>query len=418
MMEYGCIGEKLSHSFSKLIHAELFDYDYTLCEIARERLDEFMKARAFRAINVTIPYKESVIPYLDYIDPAAEKIGAVNTVVNRDGRLYGYNTDFLGMKEMLRFEGISLAGKKVLVLGSGGTSKTAFCVAEDGGCRTVLRVSRSGRDGCITYKEAARLHTDAEIIINTTPSGMFPNIGESAISLESFGHLCGVADAVYNPLRSQLVCDAKKRGIPAAGGLYMLVAQAAFAAEKFTGQRVENEKITATYKKLFRQKENIVLTGMPGCGKSTLGRAAAERLGMDFLDTDEEIVKRAGKTIPEIFAAEGERGFRALESEVIADAAAKQHTVIATGGGAVLCERNIDLMRENGRIYFIDRPLEFLEIGKGRPLSQDKKALKKRYDERYPLYCQRCDRRIVPSQDKEENVGMIVKDFNYEDFGN
>lgn len=418
MMEYGCIGEKLSHSFSKLIHAELFDYDYTLCEIARERLDEFMKARAFRAINVTIPYKESVIPYLDYIDPAAEKIGAVNTVVNRDGRLYGYNTDFLGMKEMFRFEGISLTGKKVLVLGSGGTSKTAFCVAEDGGCRNVLRVSRSGRDGCITYEEAVSLHADAEVIINTTPSGMFPNIGESAISLESFGNLCGVADAVYNPLRSQLVCDAKKRGIPAAGGLYMLVAQAAFAAEKFTGLRVENEKIIATYKKLFRQKENIVLTGMPGCGKSTLGRAAAERLGMDFLDTDEEIVKRAGKTIPEIFAAEGERGFRTLESEVIADAAAKQHTVIATGGGAVLCERNIDLMRENGRIYFIDRPLEFLEIGKGRPLSQDKKALKKRYDERYSLYCQRCDRRIVPSQDKEENVGMIVKDFNYEDFGN
>ena len=418
MMEYGCIGEKLSHSFSKLIHAELFDYDYTLCEIARERLDEFMKARAFRAINVTIPYKESVIPYLDYIDPAAEKIGAVNTVVNSDGRLYGYNTDFLGMKEMFRFEGISLTGKKVLVLGSGGTSKTAFCVAEDGGCRNVLRVSRSGRDGCITYEEAVSLHADAEVIINTTPSGMFPNIGESAISLESFGNLCGVADAVYNPLRSQLVCDAKKRGIPAAGGLYMLVAQAAFAAEKFTGLRVENEKIIATYKKLFRQKENIVLTGMPGCGKSTLGRAAAERLGMDFLDTDEEIVKRAGKTIPEIFAAEGERGFRTLESEVIADAAAKQHTVIATGGGAVLCERNIDLMRENGRIYFIDRPLEFLEIGKGRPLSQDKKALKKRYDERYSLYCQRCDRRIVPSQDKEENVGMIVKDFNYEDFGN
>lgn len=416
-MKYGLIAKKLSHSFSKEIHGKLFDYSYQLWEIPQEELDSFMRRKDFAAINVTIPYKEAVIPYLDEITQTAKKIGAVNTVVNRNGKLIGDNTDFSGMCALIQRAGIVLADKKVLVLGSGGTSKTAVAVAQHLGCKEVYRVSRNGRDGCITYQQAAEKHCDAQILINTTPCGMYPNINESAVEVGDYPALGGVVDAVYNPLRSKLVCDAREKGIPAIGGLYMLVAQAAYAAEKFVGQSVPEEKIQAVYREMLDKKQNIVLVGMPSCGKSTVGKALAEMLGAEFIDTDQVIVDNDGRAIPEIFSQEGEHGFRDLETAAIRQVATHQHAVISTGGGAILRRENMQLLRQNGRIYFIDRPLEALETTSDRPLSCNRQDLERRYQERYNIYLAACDRHIQSDSVIEHVVKAIKEDFEDENFG-
>ncbi|MEE1280092.1 MAG: shikimate kinase, partial [Oscillospiraceae bacterium] len=344
----------------------------------------------------------------------AKKIGAVNTIVNRDGKLYGYNTDFWGMNVLIRKNGIDIKGKKVLILGSGGTSKTANAVSRHLGAREIYTVSRSEREGCITYETALKKHSDAEIIINTTPSGMYPNIGESAVDVNDFPNLSGVVDAVYNPLRPKLVCDARRKGIPAIGGLYMLVAQAAYAAEKFVDQSVPEEKIEAVYKSLVLEKQNIVLIGMPGCGKSTIGKILAKELSMQFVDSDDEIVKKTGKSIPEIFTEKGESGFREIEGSVIAELSKKQHTVIATGGGAILNRRNIELLSENGRIYFIDRPLSEIAATTDRPLSSNRADLKKRYSERYDSYLKSCDKHIKVQGSAKDTAKIIKEDFQNE----
>lgn len=409
-MNYGCIGEKLGHSFSKEIHNELFDYDYELKEIPKEQLDLFLKNKDFHAINVTIPYKEKVIPYLDYISDIAKEIGAVNTVVNKNGKLYGYNTDFLGLTLLIKKNNILFENKKVLVLGSGGTSKTALAVAKSLNASEIYRVSRNKSEGCITYNEALKLHNDAQIIINTTPCGMYPNIGESAVKLSLFNNLEGVVDAVYNPLRSKLVCDAKKLGINAIGGLFMLVAQAAFAAEKFIDTAVDFNKVDMIYDGLYKSKQNIVLVGMPASGKTTVGKLLAEKLNLRFVDTDEEIVKLHGE-ITSIFEKYGESVFRDLEAAVVKEVSALQGTVIATGGGVVLREQNVDLLKENGRIYFLDRPLESIVPTADRPLSSDRAALKKRYNERYPIYCKCADKHIISNSTPEDTVADIMEDF-------
>jgi len=410
-MEYGCIGEKLGHSFSKIIHNELCDYNYELKEIPRDELDEFMKKAEFKAINVTIPYKQSVLPYLYEIDEVARKIGAVNTIVNRGGRLYGYNTDFSGLTALINRIGITLKGKKVLILGSGGTSKTAFCVATTLGADSVYRVSRSGGEELITYAQAVNEHNDAEIIINTTPCGMYPNIGEAAIDIGKFPKLSGVVDAVYNPLNSALVCEAKARGIPAAGGLYMLVSQAVFAAEKFTGTEIPQTETERVFNKLLLSKRNLVLIGMPGCGKTTIGKRIAQELNMEFCDSDDGIVKKAGISISEFFEKYGEKDFRLLESEVIAQLSLKQNQVIATGGGAILNKRNIDLLKENGIVIFIDRPLEQLVTTDDRPLSSNRELLEKRYNERYHIYCSLADCIVEADKDLEHNINSVKEMF-------
>lgn len=384
-MKYGLLGEKLSHSFSAEIHKCLGGYDYELIEVEKKDLDLFLKRRDFSAVNVTIPYKQDVIPYLYYISDMAKSVGAVNTVVNRDGRLYGYNTDFLGMRALILKNGIDLKDKKVLIAGSGGTSKTALAVAKDLGAREIYRLSRSPEGGLISYGQAEKLHSDADVIINTTPAGMYPKIAGAALDINKFPRLCGVIDAVYNPLRSELVQKALDKGIPAEGGLYMLVAQAAYACEKFIDTEISVNEIDRVFKKLEKEKQNIVLVGMPGSGKTTIGKELAKRLGREFIDTDDVIKERFGD-ISEIFKVKGEGYFRKLERDVILETAAKCGTVIATGGGAVLCGENVFRLRQNGKIYFLDRPLEQIIPTSDRPLALDREAVKKRYDERYDIY--------------------------------
>ena len=407
-MKYGLIGEKLSHSFSKEIHASLADYEYEIVEIARDKLDEFMRAKDFIAINVTIPYKEQVIPYLDFVSDKAREIGAVNTIVNREGKLFGYNTEFWGMTDLIDHAGIDVKDKKVLVLGTGGTSKTSLSVIKALGGGEIYTVSRSAKDGAITYEEAYEKHSDAEIIINTTPVGMYPNIDGLPIDPARFPRLEGAIDAIYNPLRTRFVQRARECGARAEGGLYMLVAQGVRASEIFLDCKYSAEENDKVYKKILRSKENIVLSGMPGCGKSTIGKMLAERLGRPFIDLDEEIVKIAGKPITEIFAERGESFFRDLETEATRNVARISGALIATGGGAILRDENVGLLRRNGRIYFLDRPLEQLLPTADRPLASSAEAIKKRYEERYATYCAVADERIIADVSAEEVAEEIL----------
>ena len=408
LVEYGCIGEKLGHSFSKLIHNKLFDYCYELKEIPKDNLEEFMRKSDFKAINVTIPYKESVIPYLNGISDIAREIGAVNTIVNRNGKLFGFNTDYMGMKSLINFADISLKNRKVLILGSGGTSKTANAVAKSLGSSEVYLVSRKEKEGYITYSEAENKHKDAEIIINTTPCGMYPNNNSVAVDISDFPNLCGVIDAVYNPLRSKLVVEAQKRNIHAIGGLYMLVAQAVYAAEKFRDLNIDISVIDKIYKEILSDKENIVLIGMPSCGKTTVGKELAKIYGKRFIDTDELIEKKYGN-ISEIFKNKGEEEFRKIESLIIEEVSKEQSAVISTGGGAVLNPLNVSLLKGNGKIIFLNRSVEKLIATSDRPLSSNREMLSKRYEERYGIYCSSADIIVDANGSIEENIQRITE---------
>ena len=406
-MKYGLIGERLGHSFSKEIHERL-GYDYELCEIAPEALHAFLQARDFVGINVTIPYKRDVIPYLDEIDESAKGIGAVNTIVNRGGRLYGYNTDFYGMERLFSHANIDPCGKKVAVLGSGGTSKTAVAVLKSLGASEIINVSRSGDVG---YDDLYQKHSDVEIIVNTTPVGMYPNIFDRIVDVKHLERLIGVIDAVYNPLSTTIVNDAKSRGIPAESGLYMLVAQAIRASELFLGTSYPAYMTDVIYDGIRAEKENIVLIGMPSSGKSTVGRILAEKIGARFIDTDEVIVERIGMPIKEFFAIHGEESFRAVESEVIRDLSGEGGLVIATGGGAILREENLFNLRYNGKLLFIDRPLGDLIPTDSRPLSRDRNALEALYNERYPIYNSVSDARIESVGTPSDVADNILENY-------
>lgn len=390
-MEYGLIGEKLGHSYSKQIHSSFADYEYVLKEIPKDELDAFMTAHDFKAINVTIPYKEKVIPYLDYIDKNAEEIGAVNTIVNHNGTLKGYNTDFYGMIALIKKNGIELSGKKVLILGTGGTSKTSCCVAKSLGSAQILVVSRTPKDGVITYEEAYSDHSDADIIINTTPVGMFPKEEAAPVDLDKFSKLSGVVDAIFNPLRSNLVLAAEQKGIPACGGLYMLSAQAVYAFGHFTGSEPNESFIEKAYRDVMFGVRNIVLIGMPSAGKSTIGKALARKTGKEFVDSDNVITERIGCTISEFFATHGEKAFRDLETEVIKELSHTGNKIIATGGGAILRPENVQALKRNGIIIMIDRSIDNLTPTADRPLLQNREMLEKLFADRYEIYKNNAD---------------------------
>ena len=410
-MQYGCIGEHLSHSFSKEIHGQLQPYHYILKEIPMGQLDAFMQQRDFKAINVTIPYKQDVIPYLTHVEEKAIAIGAVNTIVNRDGALYGYNTDFGGMKDLIVRTGIDMKDKKVLILGTGGTSKTAMAVAKHLGASSIWRVSRSAKDGVLTYEDVKASHLDAQVLINTTPRGMFSRESGMAVDPAWFLDLRGAIDAVYNPLRTEFILKARKAGVPAAGGLYMLVRQAVLASEIFLDIRYPESVTEEVYRKIKTGKENIVLTGMPGSGKTTVGKLLAEALGRKFVDTDVLIFEKTGLSPAEIITQQGEPAFRDLETRVIRDLASETGIVIATGGGAVLRSENVDLLRMNGRIFFLNRPVEQLMPTADRPLSSSREAILKRYEERYPIYCATADVVIDNGTGADDALRQIKKEF-------
>lgn len=408
-MKYGCIGEHLAHSFSKEIHAKLADYEYEIREVAKSELDSFMKTRDFAAINVTIPYKEAVMSYLDFVSETAEKIGAVNTVVNMGGRLYGYNTDFHGMTALIKRTGIQFSNKKVLILGTGGTSKTAAAVAGSLGAAQILKVSRTGRNGALTYGDAYEKHADADIIVNTTPCGMYPYADAAPVDLSHFPRLCGVIDAVYNPLRTELYFQAKSLGITAECGLYMLVSQAAQAVALFTGRPVGEDETERVYESMIREKENIVLIGMPGSGKSTVGKLIASRLGRQFVDTDDVVLAMTGRTPDEIIRSDGECRFREIESEAIAKVAAPlTSAVIATGGGAVLTDDNVRRLKRNGRLVLLDRPIGEIEPTPSRPLSSTKEQLIALYRERMKIYSAVAELRVPISADAEKSADAVI----------
>lgn len=411
-MEYGCIGEKLGHSFSKEIHNALSDYDYCLRELKPEELPEFFSLRDFKAINVTIPYKQDVIKHLDWISDEARAINAVNTVVNKNGKLYGYNTDYYGLKALIERENVCLENKKAVILGSGGTSNTAFAVAKDMNAKEVLKVSRTSREGYITYEELYEKHTDCEVIINTTPCGMFPKINVSAVDLNKLPKVEAVFDAVYNPLKSKIILDAQKKNITAVGGLYMLVSQAAFAVEKFIDAPVDTEKVEEIFRNLYKDKMNIVLIGMPSSGKTSVGKSISEKLCKTFTDSDEEIVRSTGKSVPDIFADDGESVFRGIEKDVVKTLSMKNSLIISTGGGVILNEENIEVLKGNGRVYFLDRPLEKLITTSDRPLSSNRSDLEKRYNERYGLYKRAADV-IIDGSGTVEEVAKLIEDDYY-----
>lgn len=387
-MRYGLIGEHLGHSFSPEIHGLLGNEDYQLKELNPSDLESFFKSRDFDGVNVTIPYKKSVLPFLDVIDDVVQVIGAVNTVVRKDGLLYGYNTDYFGLTELIRHSGIEIDGRNVLVLGAGGAGSVAVAVANEMGAAMVSTAVRSPQNGQLLLSAASAVpeYSDFQIIINATPVGMHPDNTSSPVDIKAFPELEGVVDCVYNPLRTQLVLDAQEAGIKAEGGLYMLVAQACKAHDLFFGKLSDASVIDSVYDNILKRYQNIVLCGMPSCGKSTLGRRLADEDGKPFVDTDSLIVERTGRSIPDIFKDDGESYFRAIESEIISELSTMRGVVIALGGGAVLTRENVYNVKRNGRLLFINKPLDALTASPDRPLSMTPEALSKLYAERLPIY--------------------------------
>lgn len=401
-MKCGLLGRKLGHSYSPQIHSYFGSYSYDLFEKEPEELEDFLKNGDFTAINVTMPYKKDVMEYLDEISPTARKMGAVNTIVRRsDGTLFGHNTDYFGFLSMIKRSGLTVSGKNVLVLGSGGASGTAVAALKELGANVTV-ISRSGKNN---YGNI-HLHRDASVIVNTTPVGMYPHTGVSPVDLSVFPILEGVLDVVYNPARTQILLDAEARGLPCQNGLWMLVAQAKEASEHFTGQKIPDSMIETVYNSLSVQMQNIVLVGMPGCGKSTVGALLAEKLGRPVLDADEEVVRIAGKSIPDIFAQDGEEVFRSYETSALDTLGKGSGAVIATGGGCVTRARNYPLLHQNGILFWLTRPLEKLPTN-GRPLSQTN-HLADLYTLRKPMYEAFADHVIDNSGSPEETVSAIL----------
>lgn len=403
-MKCGLLGEKLGHSYSPRIHAELSDYEYLLYEKTPDEVESFVREGNWHGLNVTIPYKKTVIPFCDELTELAKQIGSVNTLLRRpDGSILGDNTDAYGFETLLQKTGFVPEGKKALVLGSGGASATVCACLRLHGAEVVV-VSRSGE---INYRNVSELHSDAALIVNTTPLGMYPKNGEKALDLNLFSNLEAVLDVVYNPARTALLLQAEELGIPCAGGLRMLVAQGVRASEIFLGQKHPDRELERIFSKLSAEMQNVILIGMPGSGKSTIAKQLAKTLGRECVEADQEIEKNAGCTIPEIFAAEGENGFRHRETAVLSELGKRSGLVISTGGGCVTREENYPLLHQNGTIIRITRDLTKL-AREGRPLSQNA-DLRLMATAREPFYARFADVTVSNDGTPEETVLEILE---------
>lgn len=418
-MKYGLIGEHLGHSFSKQIQTRIAeienvkDYDYQLVELDKEEFKEFMEKKDFKGINVTVPYKKDVIPYLDEMDESAKAIGAVNTIINVDGKLKGYNTDFGGFLYMVKAHNVHMEGKKVLIIGNGGACAAVKAVCKHENAKDIVIVSRSANRGAIGYDEMYTSHLDADIVVNTSPVGMFPNIANAPIDVSWFHKLECVLDVVYNPILTRLCFEAQEADIKRVIGLEMLIAQAKYTFEIFENMSFDDSIIDEIKKEMLKDRCNIVLIGMPSAGKTTIGKMLEEKLGKEFFDLDDMIIAKAGKSIPEIFQESGEAGFRAIETEVAIEASKMNNKIIATGGGVVKHKVNMDFLRLNGITIFIDRDIDkLISSDPNRPLSSSKQALQQMYKERYPLYQKYAAYIAVNNANIEETVDDIVNAYH------
>lgn len=408
-MEYGLIGENLEHSFSKSLHEDYLNTKYELISLKKEELKDFFIKKEFKGINVTIPYKKEVISYLDEVDPLVKRIGSCNCIINNNGKLKGYNTDYYGFKFLLEENEVSIENKNIAVLGSGGTYKTIKAVLEDLNANNIYCISRNKKDDNYTYEELLSLKVD--IIINTTPIGMYPNNYVNNIDLDKIENLELVIDVIFNPLRTKLLIDAKRKNIKTIGGLQMLVAQGIKSSELFLNKNYTLEEIRSCYFDLWVDKSNIVLIGMPMSGKSTIGHKLKEAFNKEFIDIDKEIVDKENKTINEIFEIYGEDYFRKLENELYTEYSKKNGLIISTGGGIVKNIDSIYKLKQNGLVVFIDRKIEKMIINNYRPLSKTKEDIERLYKERYELYLNNSDVKINNNGSKKRAVINIVEAF-------
>lgn len=411
-MRYGLIGEKLGHSFSKDIHERIADYTFDLIPLSKEEFKTFMEKKEFTALNVTIPYKKDVIPYLDEMDEHAKAIGAVNTIVNRDGKLKGYNTDFTGFLYMVKKHNVHMEGKKVLIIGNGGASAAIQAVVQHESAGSMVIVDVVPGNGAISYDEMFSSHLDAEIIINTSPIGMYPRIGNAPIDISMFHKCEAVLDVIYNPILTRLCFEAQEMDIKRVNGLEMLIAQAKQSVEFFLDKSIDNQIIDDIYQDMLRERCNIVLIGMPSAGKTTIGKMLENRMQKEFIDLDDIIIKKAGKSIPEIFEESGEAGFRAIETEAAIEVSKLNNKIIATGGGTIKHKVNMDYLRQNGITIFIDRDVDkLISSDPNRPLSKSTDALEKMHAERLPLYQKYAAYVAVNNSDIESTVTEIEEAY-------
>ncbi|WP_347126910.1 shikimate kinase [[Clostridium] innocuum] len=412
-MRYGLIGEKLGHSFSKDIHERIADYTFDLIPLSKEEFKTFMEKKEFTALNVTIPYKKDVIPYLDEMDEHAKAIGAVNTIVNRDGKLKGYNTDFTGFLYMVKKHNVHMEGKKVLIIGNGGASAAIQAVVQHESAGSMVIVDVVPGNGAISYDEMFSSHLDAEIIINTSPIGMYPRIGNAPIDISMFHKCEAVLDVIYNPILTRLCFEAQEMDIKRVNGLEMLIAQAKQSVEFFLDKSIDDQIIDDIYQDMLRERCNIVLIGMPSAGKTTIGKMLENRMQKEFIDLDDIIIEKAGKSIPEIFEESGEAGFRAIETEAAIEVSKLNNKIIATGGGTIKHKVNMDYLRQNGITIFIDRDVDkLISSDPNRPLSKSSDALAKMHAERLPLYQKYAAYVAVNNSDIESTVTEIVEAYH------
>lgn len=412
-MRYGLIGEKLGHSFSKDIHERIADYTFDLIPLSKEEFKTFMERKEFTALNVTIPYKKDVIPYLDEMDEHAKAIGAVNTIVNRDGKLKGYNTDFTGFLYMVKKHNVHMEGKKVLIIGNGGASAAIQAVVQHESAGSMVIVDVVPGNGAISYDEMFSSHLDAEIIINTSPIGMYPRIGNAPIDISMFHKCEAVLDVIYNPILTRLCFEAQEMDIKRVNGLEMLIAQAKQSVEFFLDKSIDDQIIDDIYQDMLRERCNIVLIGMPSAGKTTIGKMLENRMQKEFIDLDDIIIEKAGKSIPEIFEESGEAGFRAIETEAAIEVSKLNNKIIATGGGTIKHKVNMDYLRQNGITIFIDRDVDkLISSDPNRPLSKSSDALAKMHAERLPLYQKYAAYVAVNNSDIESTVTEIVEAYH------